>query len=77
MRKDSEKFLKKLLEYRLKTNSNEFVIDYDYFDEKLKFSLNKHRMQIINKGLKKLIVEYRNLIEIEFVKEPKFLTEDL
>ncbi len=33
MRKDSEKFLKKLLEYRLKTNSNEFVIDYDYFDE--------------------------------------------
>ena len=56
-----------------------FSLDMDdnYFDEKLKFSLNKHRMQIINKGLKKLIVEYRNLIEIEFVKEPKFLTEDL
>lgn len=33
MRKDSEIFLKKLLKYRLETNSDEFVIDYDYFDE--------------------------------------------
>ncbi len=33
MRKDSEKFLRKLLEYRKRVNQNEFKINYQYFED--------------------------------------------
>lgn len=33
MRKDSKIFLKKLLEYRLEVNQNEFTINYQYFED--------------------------------------------
>lgn len=52
-------------------------MDENYFDEELKFSLDKKRMQVINEGMRKLIKEYRSYIDIEFIKIPEFIMGDL
>lgn len=53
-----------------------YDMDENYFNEDMKFSLNRDRMRNINYGMKKLIEEYKKLIEIEFIKVPKFLMEE-
>ena len=54
-----------------------YDMDENYFIDDMKFSLSKERMHNINCGMKKLIKNYMNFIEIEFLEMPQFLKEKL
>lgn len=53
-----------------------YDMNENYFNEDMKFPLDRERMCSINYGMKKLIEEFSEKMNIEFLNQPKFLQEE-